>query len=57
MSTFYEKQLLCQTLQSFEYGQKKRSINILSCWNYQGKFREFVSPNWVDTMVFCVTEE
>ena len=25
-------------------------INILSCWNYQGEIREFVSPNWVGPM-------
>ena len=28
----------------------KWSINILSCWNYQGKIIEFVSPNWAGTM-------
>ena len=28
----------------------KWSINILSCWNYQGKYRKFVSPNWVGNL-------
>ena len=28
----------------------KWSINILSCWDYQGKIRKFVSPNWEGAM-------